>query len=36
MASRTILLIEDNLDDEAFALRAFRKNNILNPVTVSS
>lgn len=34
MASRTILLIEDNLDDEAFALRAFRKNNILNPVTV--
>ena len=31
---RTILLVEDNPDDEALTLRAMRKNNILNKVTV--
>lgn len=30
-----ILLVEDNPDDEALALRAFRMNNILHPVTVA-
>ena len=34
MASRTILLVEDNLDDELLTLRALRKNNILNRVSV--
>jgi len=29
-----ILLVEDNPDDEALALRALKKNNILNPVIV--
>ena len=32
--SKTILLVEDNPDDEALTLRALRKNNILNDVTV--
>ena len=32
---RFILLVEDNPDDEALTLRAFRKNNILNPVVVA-
>lgn len=32
---KTILLIEDNPDDEALTLRALRKNNILNEVTVA-
>ena len=31
---KTILLVEDNPDDEALTLRALRKNNILNEVTV--
>jgi two-component system response regulator len=35
MTSRTILLVEDNPDDEALTLRALRKNNILNEVTVA-
>lgn len=29
-----ILLVEDNADDEALTLRAFRKNNIANPIHV--
>lgn len=32
---RTILLVEDNPDDEALTLRALRKNNILNKVIVA-
>ncbi len=34
MSNRTILLVEDNPDDEALTLRALKKNNILNQVTV--
>lgn len=30
----TILLVEDSPDDEILTLRAFKKSNILNPVTV--
>lgn len=30
-----ILLVEDNPDDEALTLRAFKKNNIQNPVVVA-
>ena len=32
---KTILLVEDNPDDEALTLRALRKNNILNDVVVA-
>jgi two-component system response regulator len=32
--NKTILLVEDNPDDEALTLRALKKNNILNPVTI--
>jgi len=32
---KTILLVEDNLDDVDLTLRAFKKNNILNPITVA-
>ena len=32
---RTILLVEDNPDDEALTIRALRKNNILNDLTVA-
>lgn len=32
---RSILLVEDNPDDEALTLRALRKNNIANKVTVA-
>jgi two-component system, response regulator len=35
MMSKSILLVEDNPDDEALTLRALRKNNILNEVTVA-
>jgi two-component system response regulator len=35
MAEKIILLVEDNPDDEALTLRAFRKNNILNEVFVA-
>ena len=35
MKNKTILLIEDNADDEALTLRALRKNNILNDVAVA-
>ena len=33
--TRTILLVEDNPDDEELTLRAFRKNNIANAVRVA-
>lgn len=35
MKKRIILLVEDNPDDEALTLRAFKKNNILNEVVVA-
>lgn len=34
-ADKTILLVEDNPDDEALTLRALKKNNILNDVVVA-
>ena len=34
MSEKTILLVEDNRDDELLTLRALRKNKILNDVTV--
>jgi len=34
MNHKTILLVEDNPDDEALTLRALKNNNILNEVTV--
>ena len=34
-ADKTILLVEDNPDDEALTLRALKKNNILNEVVVA-
>ena len=35
MSSQPILLVEDNPDDEALTLRAFKQNNIMNPVVVA-
>jgi len=35
MDRKTILLVEDNPDDEALTLRALKKNNILNEVVVA-
>jgi two-component system response regulator len=35
MDNRAILLVEDNPDDVALTLRAFRKNQIVNPVVVA-
>jgi CheY-like chemotaxis protein len=35
MTNRPILLVEDNPDDEMLTLRALRKNNIVNNVTVA-
>ena len=35
MSNKTILLVEDNPDDVALTLRAFRINNIANEVTVA-
>ena len=35
MQSKTILLVEDNPDDEALTIRAFKKNNITNEVVVA-
>ena len=35
MSTKTILLVEDNPDDEALTLRAFKKCNILNDVVVA-
>lgn len=34
-AGKSILLVEDNPDDEALTLRALKKSNILNEVTVA-
>lgn len=35
MGDKVILLVEDNADDEALTLRAFKKNNIHNPLLVA-
>lgn len=35
MTGKIILLVEDNPDDEALTLRAFKRNNILNEVVVA-
>jgi len=35
MGSKTVLLVEDNPDDELLTLRAFKKNNISNDVVVA-
>jgi len=35
MKKRVILLVEDNPDDEALTLRAFKKNNIMNEIVVA-
>ncbi len=35
MENRVILLVEDNPDDEALTLRAFKKSNVLNDVVVA-
>ena len=35
MTNRSILLVEDNPDDEALTLRALKKNNIVNEVNVA-
>jgi len=35
MENKTILLVEDNPDDEALTLRALKKNNIMNEVVVA-
>jgi two-component system response regulator len=35
MSDRAILLVEDNPDDEALTIRAFKKNNIKNDVVVA-
>ena len=35
MNNKTILLVEDNPDDEMFALNAFKKNNVRNRVVVA-
>jgi two-component system response regulator len=35
MRQKTILLVEDNPDDEALTLRALRKSNIMNEVVVA-
>ena len=36
MANKTILLVEDNLDDVELTLRALKKNNIRNEISVVS
>jgi len=36
VTSRPILLVEDNPDDVALTLRALKKNNILNPISVAT
>lgn len=35
MSDRRILLVEDNPDDEKLTIRALKKNNIANPITVA-
>jgi two-component system response regulator len=34
-ASKVILLVEDNVDDEVLAVRALKKNNVVNEVVVA-
>lgn len=34
MSDRTILLVEDNPDDEKLSVRALKKNNVMNPLVV--
>jgi two-component system response regulator len=36
MNDQRIMLIEDNPDDRDLTIRALKKNNVLNPVTVAS
>ena len=36
MTSQPILLVEDNPDDEALTLRAFKKSNISNEIVVAA
>ncbi|HEY1391749.1 MAG TPA: response regulator [Methylibium sp.] len=33
--SKTILLVEDNPDDEALTLRAFKRSHLMNPISVA-
>jgi len=35
MTNKSILLVEDNPDDEALAMRALRKSNLVNDIIVS-
>src|SRR3984885_981974 len=35
MADKTILLVEDNADDEELAIRALKKNNVTNNLVVA-
>ena len=35
MMSKLILLVEDNPDDAKLTLRAFKRNNMLNPIEVA-
>jgi two-component system response regulator len=35
MTNRSIMLVEDNPDDQALTMRALKKNNIVNEVTVA-
>jgi two-component system response regulator len=35
MSEKVILLVEDNADDEALMIRAFRKNNLSNQIVVA-
>ena len=35
MSGKTILLVEDNPDDEALAVRALKKNNVMNEIAVA-
>lgn len=35
MTSRSILLVEDNPDDVDLTLRAFKKNNFVNPIAIA-
>ena len=36
MSDKQIMLIEDNPDDRDLTIRALKKNNVLNPVTVAT
>ena len=35
MNDKPILLVEDNPDDRDLTIRAFKKNNVLNPIVVA-